>query len=294
MIDSAKKTRRPLLKRDTPIKEKRKPNNSGARREPELPAEVWKTDFTTFEANWNDQSVDQRNMQQRKESLVDVMLSNSKEDEKELTEILRTPKKLNFDDINKDARDIDLLANTQQDEGYPFHDIFFDEEAQCICEESIYFKANLERKEFGKQSIRRLREIYSNVDELNLEIRTKVGHISAYAWICATFCLASLVDMITSLEDYGEIHLRSWRFDVEIMIVLLGAALFTVLQVMMSNRMIVLEKDITDRLKEFEGDDVFYRLQKVESLCGRNGYKYRLQVTLQNAQQLKNLSKPIF
>jgi len=288
MINSAKKTKRPLLKRGTPVSSgKRKPKNLGATRNADL------SNFITFEANWNEQPVNQRNIIHRRDSLVDVMLDDN-EDEKKLTEALRTPKKLRFDDINKEERDSDLLVNTQADEGYPFHDIFFDEEAQCICEESIYFKANHERREFGKRRIRRLREIYSNVDELNLEIRRKLGHISAYAWICAAICLASLIDMITSLEDYGEIHLRSWRFEVEIMLLLSGSALFTVLQVIMSNRMIALEKGITGRLREFEGDGVFYRLQKVESLCGRNGYKYRLQVTLQNAQQLKNLSKPIF
>lgn len=294
MINSAKKAKRPLLKRDTPVSsEKRKPNNVGATRNANLSSKMRKTDFTAFEANWNEQPVDQRNIIQRRDLLVDVMLDDNEEETK-LTEVLRTPTNLRFDDINWEEQESTLHVDTQTDEGYPYHDIFFDEEAQCICEESIYFKANHERSEFGNQRIRRLRDIYSNVDELNVEIRRKVGHISAYAWICAAICLASLIDMITSLDDYGEIHLRSWRFEVEILLVILGSALFTVFQVMMSNRMIELEKGITHRLREFEGNGVFYRLQKVESLCGRNGYKYRLQVTLQNAQQLKNLSKPIF
>jgi len=279
MISSAKKPTRPLLKRETPPREEREQETSGKARNSDLPTERRKIDFTTFEANWVDEPVYQRNIHKRKDSLVDVKLLEVNEDEEKLTEVLRTPKKLRFDDMNIEERDSDLLINTRHDEGNPVHDIFFDEEAQCICEESIYFKANFKRSEFGKQR-RKLRDIYSNVEELNTEIRSKLGHVSAYAWICAVICLASLVDMITSLEDYGEVHLWSLRFEVEVVIVLLGSVFFTVFQVMMSNRFIALEKDVTDRLSTFDGDGVCYRLRKVESLLGRNGFKYRLQVTL--------------
>jgi len=272
-----------LLKRETPTREEEEWETSGNARNQDRTTEMRKIDFTTFEANWVDEPVYQGNIHKRKDSLVDIKLEVN-EDEEKLTAVLRTPKKLRFDDMNIEERDSDLLINTRHDEGHPVHDIFFDEEAQCICEESIYFKANFKRSEFGKERIRKLREIYSNVDELNTEIRSKLGHVSAYAWICAVICLASLVDMITSLEDYGEAHLWSLRFQVEVIIVLLGSVFFTVFQVMMSNRFIALEKHVTDRLRTFDGNGVSYRLRKVESLCGRNGFKYRLQVTLRHQQ----------
>jgi len=282
MISSAKKPRRPLLQRETPPREEREQEPSGKARSSDLPTERRKIDFTTFEANWVDEPVYQRNIHKRKDSLVDIKLIEVNEDEEKLSEVLRTPKKLRFDEMNIEERDSDLI-NSRHDEGNQVHDIFFDEEAQCICEESIYFKANFKRSEFGKQR-RKLREIYSNVEELNAEIRIKLGHVSAYAWICAVICLASLVDMITSLEDYGEVHLWSLRFDVEVVTVLLSSVFFTVFQVMMSNRFIALEKDVTDRLSTFDGNGVCYRLRKVESLLGRNGFKYRLQVTLGHQQ----------